>query len=31
LEEIRISNLPGMIYEDNEGAVFLAKNQQVGM
>ena len=32
LEEIRISKFPGIIYEDNEGAIFLAKkNQQVGM
>ena len=23
--------MPGTIYEDNEGAIFLAKNQQVGM
>jgi hypothetical protein len=23
--------MPGIIYEDNEGAIFLAKNQQVGM
>ena len=31
LEEIGISKSPGIIYEDNEGAIFLAKNQQVGM
>ena len=31
LEEIGISKAPGVIYEDNEGAIFLAKNQQVGM
>ena len=31
LEEIGISKFPGIIYEDNEGAIFLAKNQQVGM
>ena len=23
--------MPGTIYEDNEGAIFLAKNQQIGM
>ena len=23
--------MPGIIYEDNEGAIFLAKNQQIGM
>ena len=23
--------MPGIIYEDNEGAIFLAKNRQVGM
>ena len=31
LEEIGISKATGVIYEDNEGAIFLAKNQQVGM
>ena len=31
LQEIGIGIMPGLIYEDNEGAIFLAKNQQVGM
>ena len=30
-QETGIGILPGIIYEDNEGAIFLAKNQQVGM
>ena len=31
LQEVGIGQLPGIIYEDNEGAIFLAKNQQVSM
>ena len=31
LEEVEIGQLPGIIYEDNEGAIFLAKNQQISM
>ena len=31
LQELGIGVMPGIIYEDNEGAIFLAKNQQVGM
>ena len=31
LHELGIGKMPGIIYEDNEGAIFLAKNQQVGM
>ena len=31
LQELGIGKMPGIIYEDNEGAIFLAKNQQVGM
>ena len=31
LREIGIREFPGKIYEDNEGAIFLAKNQQVSM
>ena len=31
LAEIGVGELPGTIFEDNEGAIFLAKNQQVSM
>ena len=31
LAEIGIGEVPGTIFEDNEGAIFLAKNQQVSM
>ena len=31
LQELGIGKMPGIIFEDNEGAIFLAKNQQVGM
>ena len=31
LHELGIGQMPGTIFEDNEGAIFLAKNQQVGM
>ena len=31
LQELGIGVMPGIIFEDNEGAIFLAKNQQVGM
>lgn len=31
LQEIGVGKIPGVIFEDNEGAIFLAKNQQVGM
>ena len=31
LQEIGVGKVPGVIFEDNEGAIFLAKNQQVGM
>ena len=31
LHELGVGEMPGIIYEDNEGAIFLAKNQQVGM
>ena len=30
-QEIYVGKLPGVINEDNEGAMFLAKNQQVGI
>ena len=31
LSELGIGKIPGTIFEDNEGAIFLAKNQQVSM
>ena len=31
LKEIGVGEVPGTIFEDNEGAIFLAKNQQVSM
>lgn len=31
LTEIGVGEVPGTIFEDNEGAIFLAKNQQVSM
>ena len=31
LQELCIREIPGIIFVDNEGAIFLAKNQQVGM
>ena len=31
LHKLGIGEMPGIIYEDNEGAIFLDKNQQVGM
>ena len=31
LQEIGVGEFPGKIFEDNEGAIFLAKNQQVSM
>ena len=31
LQEVGVGEMPGIIYEDNEGAIFLAKNSQVGM
>ena len=31
LQELGFGVMPGIIFEDNEGAIFLAKNQQVGM
>ena len=31
LHELGVGEMPGIIYEDNEGAIFLVKNQQVGM
>ena len=31
LHELGVGAMPGTIFEDNEGAIFLAKNQQVGM
>ena len=31
LNELVVGKMPGIIYEFNEGAIFLAKNQQVGM
>ena len=31
LQEVGVGEIPGIIFEDNEGAIFLAKNSQVGM
>ena len=31
LQEVGIGIMHGIIFEDNEGAIFLAKNSQVGM
>ena len=31
VHKLGVGEMPGIIYEDNEGAIFLAKNQQVGM
>ena len=31
LQEVGVGKIPGIIFEDNEGAIFLAKNSQVGM
>ena len=31
LQEVGVGEIPGIIFEDNEGAIFLTKNSQVGM